>query len=242
MKSLIQFIDYTTLSESDTPQSVTRFTEKALLLHAKGYPEVASICVYPPFIETVGIALGDSDIAITSVCGGFPAAQTYIEVKMLEVAMAIENGTDEIDIVINVGAMLSGDYDLVKGSIEKLVDEINGEATLKVIIESGVLATDELIYQASMLAMEAGADFVKTSTGKTPVGATTDAARTICRAIRTYHKQSGKKKGIKVSGGITQPEQAQVYFDIVGQELGAEWQQPELFRIGASSLLDNIIK
>lgn len=242
MKSLIQFIDYTTLSESDTPQSVMHFAEKALSLHGKGYPRVASVCVYPSLIESVGLALGDSDIAITAVCGGFPAAQTYIEVKMLEVAMAIENGADEVDMVMNIGAMLSGDYELVKSEIETITAEIDGEATLKVIIESGVLGTDELIYRASMLALEAGADFVKTSTGKTAVGATAEATRTICRALREYHKKSGRMAGIKVSGGITQPEQAQMYLDIVGEELGAEWQTPEYFRIGASRLLDNIVQ
>lgn len=241
-ENLIQFIDYTTLSEQDTQRSVTAFVDRAISLYSKGLPRVASICTYPSLIESVGLALGDSDIAITAVCGGFPTSQTYIEVKMLEVAMAIENGADEIDMVINIGAILSGEYELAKSEIEIIAAEIDGDALLKVIIESGVLGSDEMIYRASILAMEAGADFIKTSTGKAAVGVTPDAVRTICLAIKDYYAKTGKKVGIKVSGGISEVQQAMLYYDIVGQELGTEWQRVELFRIGTSRLLDNIVK
>lgn len=242
IEQLIPLIDYTTLSERDTPASVTKFVEGAMELHSNGMPRVAAICVYPSLIESVGIALGDSDIAIAAVCGGFPSAQTYIEVKMLEVAMAIENGADEIDIVMNIGAMLSEDESIVKSEIETIAQEIDGDALLKVIIESGVLLDDKIIYRAATLAMEAGADFVKTSTGRTAIGATPQAVRTICRAIKDYHTKTGHMIGIKVSGGISQLHQAQEYYNIVAQELGQEWLCAERFRIGTSKLLDNIIK
>lgn len=240
-ENLIQFIDYTTLNASDTPQSVIAFTEKAMTLYSNGLPRIASICVYPSLVESVGIALGDSDIAITAVCGGFPSGQTYIEVKMLEVAMAIENGADEVDIVINVGAMLRGEYEVAKSEIATIAAEIDGDALLKVIIESGLLGSEELIYRASMLAMEAGADFIKSSTGKTAVGATPESVTVMCRAIKDYHVQTGKMVGIKVAGGVTDIEQATLYYNIIGRELGEQWRQPELFRIGASKLLDNIL-
>lgn len=242
LKNIIQYIDYTTLSESDTPESVTEFTNRAMELHCKGLPRVASICVYPNFVETVGLALGSTGIKITAVCGGFPASQTFIEVKMLEVAMAMENGADEIDVVMNVGAVLSGKEELAGSEIAIIAEEINGDAILKVIIESGILKDPELIYKASMTAMENGADFVKTSTGKSGAGATPNAAMTICRAIKDYHAKTGRKVGLKVSGGVATCTEALEYIEIVKKELGTEWLTPQYFRIGTSRLLDNILK
>lgn len=237
--------DYTTLRETDSPHSVTAFTNHAVELTGQGLPPVASICVYPSLVDAVGVALTDvpagspaENIGITAVCGAFPSGQTYMEVKMLECAMAIENGADEIDAVINVGAMLSGDYDLAESELAMMREEIDGDAVLKVILETGSLADPELIYRASMLAMEAGADFIKTSTGKTPISATPAAAVVMCRAIRDFERSCSRRVGIKVAGGIRTPQEAVLYRTIVAQELGEEWLTPSLFRIGASRLVD----
>lgn len=237
---LIRFLDYTSLGQCDTPQSIERIVDDAVSLYERGYDRVASVCVYPSLVESVGLALGDSPIGITAVCGAFPSGQTYIEVKMLEVAMAIENGADEIDIVMNVGAMLQGDEDLVSSEIMTLKEEIGDDALLKVILETGTLDSDELIYRASMVAMNAGADFIKSSTGKTEFGITPEAAATMCRAIKDYFQASGRRIGFKASGGIHTSDQAMIYYDIVGQILGEEWQVPGLFRLGASKLLSNL--
>lgn len=238
-------IDYTTLKETDSPHSVTAFTNHAVELTGQGLPPVASICVYPSLVDAVGVALTGipagspaENIGITAVCGAFPSGQTYMEVKMLECAMAIENGADEIDAVINVGAMLSGDYDLAESELAMIREEIDGDAVLKVILETGSLADPELIYRASMLAMEAGADFIKTSTGKTPISATPAAAVVMCRAIRDFERSCSRRVGIKVAGGIRTPQEAVLYRTIVAQELGEEWLTPSLFRIGASRLVD----
>ena len=236
-------IDLTTLDCTDSESSVEEFVRKAVEFraHYPAIPDVASICVYPSFVETVGVGLGSSNIAITSVAGGFPASQTFIEVKMLEVAMAAESGADEVDVVINVGEMLTGDYDRMANTLEVLRGEIDDEVVLKVIIESGALRSPELIYKASLLAMMAGADFVKTSTGKTDVSATPEAAVVMCQAIRDYYEATGRKVGFKVAGGVRTAEQAALYYTIVEEILGAEWLTPSLFRIGASSLANNLI-
>ncbi len=240
--------DYTTLRETDSPRSVSLFTKHAIELVDRGLPPVASVCVYPSLVDAVGVALAEvpagspaEEIGITAVCGAFPSGQTYMEVKMLECAMAIENGADEIDAVINVGAMLSGDYDLAESELAMMREEIDGDALLKVILETGSLADPELIYRASMLAMEAGADFIKTSTGKTPISATPAAAVVMCRAIRDFERSCSRKVGIKVAGGIRTPQDAMLYRTIVAQELGSEWLTPELFRIGASRLVDALV-
>lgn len=236
-------IDLTTLDCCDSERSVSEFVRRAVEFRAAypGIPDVASICVYPSFVETVGVGLGSSNIAITSVAGGFPASQTFIEVKMLEVAMAAESGADEVDVVINVGEMLEGEYDRMASTLEVLRGELDDEIVLKVIIESGALQTPERIYKASLLAMLSGADFVKTSTGKTAVSATPEAAVAMCCAIRDYHAATGRKVGLKVAGGVRTAEQAALYYTIVEQMLGSEWLCPSLFRIGASSLANNLI-
>ena len=201
---------------------------------------VASICVYPPFVETVGLNIDGTPLRITSVAGGFPSSQTFLEVKMLEVAMAIENGADEVDVVINVGEILSGAYDEAANEIEVLRGESDG-ATLKVILETGALKSPELIYNASLLAMAAGADFIKTSTGKIDVSATPEAAVVMCKAINEYYHKTGRKVGFKAAGGIRTAEDAALYYTIVKEILGEEWLTTELFRIGASSAANNIL-
>ena len=236
-------IDLTSLGATDSRRSIGEFTRKAIEL-PRHFPEagsVASICVYPVFVETVGLAAGDSKLAITSVSGGFPSSQTYLEVKMLETAMAIENGADEIDIVISIGEMLDGEYDLAGNEIETLRAEIGDDAILKVILESGTLSDPELIHKAATIAMEAGADFIKTSTGKNGIAATPEAAVAMCLAIRQFAEKTGRKVGFKAAGGISTAESAALYYSIVEEILGEEWLTPERFRIGASSLANNLL-
>ena len=236
-------IDLTTLSCNDSVGSVTAFATKAAEFYQKFHhiPNVASICVYPSFVETVGLAVDGSPMRITSVAGGFPASQTFLEVKMLEVAMAVENGADEVDIVLNVGKMLTGEYDEAANEVEVLRNEAGEETVLKVIIESGALKTPELIRKASLLSMFAGTDFVKTSTGKIDVAATPEAAVVMCHAIRDYYEKTGRKVGFKAAGGVRTAEDAALYYTIVKEILGEEWITTDLFRIGASSAANNII-
>ena len=242
LKSCLAAIDLTSLSCNDNEESIREFARRAAEFGPR-YPHlnnVASICVYPPFVETVGLEIDATPLRITSVAGGFPSSQTFLEVKMLEVAMAIENGADEVDVVLNVGKILSEAYDEAANEIEVLREEAE-EATLKVIIESGALASCDNIYKASLLAMAAGADFIKTSTGKIDVAATPEAAVVMCHAIKAYYEKTGRKVGFKAAGGIRSAADAVLYYTIVEQTLGAEWLTPGLFRIGASSLANNIL-
>ena len=236
-------IDLTTLSCNDSVESVTKFANKTMEFYEAypNIPNVASICVYPSFVETVGLAVEGSPMRITSVAGGFPASQTFLEVKMLEVAMAVENGADEVDIVLNVGKMLTGEYDEAANEVEVLRNEAGKETVLKVIIESGALKTPELIRKASLLSMFAGTDFVKTSTGKIDVAATPEAAVVMCHAIRDYYEKTGRKVGFKAAGGVRTAEDAALYYTIVKEILGEEWITTDLVRIGASSAANNII-
>jgi deoxyribose-phosphate aldolase len=201
---------------------------------------VASICVYPPFVETVGLNIDGTPLRITSVAGGFPSSQTFLEVKMLETAMAIENGADEVDMVINVGKILDEAYDEAAAEVEVLRGEAE-DATLKVILETGALGEPHLIRSASLVAMAAGADFIKTSTGKIDVSATPEAAVVMCKAINEYYQKIGRKVGFKAAGGVRTAEDAALYYTIVKEILGEEWLTTELFRIGASSAANNIL-
>ena len=235
-------IDLTTLSPCDSEESVAEFARRAaeFTLDYPHLPNVASICVYPPFVETVGLEIDATPLRITSVAGGFPSSQTFLEVKMLEVAMAIENGADEVDVVLNVGKIMSGSLDEAANEIEVLREESEG-ATLKVILETGALQSPELIRQASLLAMQAGADFIKTSTGKIDVAATPEAAVVMCHAIKDFYQKSGKRVGFKAAGGIRTAQEAALYYTIVKEILGQEWLTTDLFRIGASSLANNLL-
>ncbi len=236
-------LDLTTLSPCDTESSVRAFAERAVQFYVK-YPHlqnVASICLYPPFIESAGLVVDATPMRITSVAGGFPSSQTFLEVKALEVAMAIESGADEIDIVLSVGKVLEGRYDEVAGEIALLREECGDDVVLKVILETGELRTIENIYAAAQTAMEAGADFIKTSTGKTATSATPESVVVMAQAIRDYYEQSGKRVGIKVAGGVRSVEDAALYYTIVKHILGDEWLTPTLFRIGASSLGNDLL-
>ena len=242
-KFCLSAVDLTTLTCNDSVESVTDFAKRTVTFAEAypGVPNVASICVYPSFVETVGLAVDGTPMRITSVGGGFPASQTFLEVKMLEVAMAVENGADEVDIVLNVGKMLTGAYDEAAAEVEMIRSEMDADIVLKVIIESGALKTPELIRKASLLSMAAGADFVKTSTGKIDVAATPEAAVVMCQAIKDYYEKTGRKVGFKAAGGVRTPEDAALYYTIVEEVLGAEWLTTDLFRIGASSAANNLL-
>ena len=242
-KFCLSAVDLTTLTCNDSVASVTDFAKRTVTFAEKypGIPNVASICVYPSFVETVGLAVDGTPMRITSVGGGFPASQTFLEVKMLEVAMAVENGADEVDIVLNVGKMLQGEYSEAAAEVEVIRSEMDADVVLKVIIESGALKTPDLIRKASLLSMAAGADFVKTSTGKIDVAATPEAAVVMCEAIKDYYEKTGRKVGFKAAGGVRTPEDAALYYTIVEEVLGAEWLSTDLFRIGASSAANNLL-
>ena len=236
-------IDLTSLSSTDSDAKIGAWVRKAMEFeqHFEGIPNVASICIYPNFVEVVGLAVGEGNMAITSVSGGFPSSQTYLEVKMLETAMAVENGADEIDIVISIGEFLQGEYDRMANEVEMLKNEVGPDTVLKVILETGELKTPELIRKASLLAMIAGADFIKTSTGKVAVSATPEAAVVMCEAIRDYYAKTGRKVGFKAAGGVRTASEAVLYYTIVETILGKEWLTPSLFRIGASSLANDLL-
>ena len=242
-KRCFGFIDLTSLNSTDSHERIERFVTKAVEFPNRfsGIPGVASVCIYPAFVETAGLVISDSKMAITSVTGGFPASQTYLEVKMLETAMAVENGADEIDVVMNAGEMVEGEFDRLANDLELLCREAGQEVTFKVIIESGMLETPEDVYRASMLAILSGADFVKTSTGKSAYGATPKSAMVICNAIKDYYLQTGINVGIKLAGGIRTVDDAVLYYTIVENMLGREWLTPSLFRFGASAPLANAL-
>ena len=242
-KFCLSAVDLTTLTCNDSVESVTAFAQKTVTF-SEAYPDVpnvASICVYPSFVETVGLAVDGTPMRITSVGGGFPSSQTFLEVKMLEVAMAVENGADEVDIVLNVGKMLTGAYDEAANEVEMIRSEMDADVVLKVILETGALKTPELIHKASLISMAAGADFIKTSTGKIDVAATPEAAVVMCQAIKLFYEQTGRKVGFKAAGGVKTPQDAALYYTIVEQILGEQWLTVDLFRIGASSAANNLL-
>lgn len=233
MSKFIRFTDVTKLEQCDTEASITKWIEQTLAQTERP----AAVCVYPSLIESAALALGDSGVAVASVAGAFPSGQTYIEVKLLEVAMAVENGADEIDMVIDLGAVLEGRFDLAQAEVRAVVEELDGDALLKVILETAVLKDEKVIREAANAAMMGGADFIKTSTGKSKEGgATPEAARAMCRAIKEYHALTGRKVGFKAAGGIKTDQEAEVYYNIVNEELGTEWLTPALFRLGRSSI------
>jgi len=207
------------------------------------YPKlgnVAAVCVYPNFVSTVKKYL-TSDVKIAAVAAGFPHSQTFIDIKLNEVERAIQEGADEIDIVLPVGLFLSEKYNIVGKELE-MIREVSKDVTLKTILETGIYQYDSDIYNASILAMQCGADFIKTSTGKVQPAATPRAALIMCLAIKDFYKQTGKMVGLKPAGGISDGATALIYYIIVKEILGEEWLQPSLFRIGASQLANNILK
>ena len=241
-KEIFHCIDLTTLKCTDSEESVMKFTEKVNEFVDK-YPDlenVAAICVYPNMAEIVSDSLEADNVKIACVSGGFPSSQTFMEVKIAETAMAIHAGAEEIDIVMPVGKFLCGDYEGMCDEIGELKD-VCGEKTLKVILESGALRTASNIKKAAILAMYAGADFIKTSTGKEAISATPEAALVMCEAIKEYYKETGRKVGFKAAGGIDSVKKALAYYTIVKEVLGEEWLNNGLFRIGTSRLTNLLL-
>ena len=234
-------IDLTTLNSTDTREGVWQFTEKVNNFDGTrpDIPNVAAICVYPNFARTVKEAL-TADVQIAAVSAGFPSSQTFTEVKVAETALAVADGADEIDVVINLGLFLGEEYQEMCEELSE-IKEACRQATLKVILETGALKTVANIYKASILSLYSGADFLKTSTGKGYPGATPEAAWVMCRAISDYHQKTGRKVGIKVSGGVATPDDALTYYTIMKETLGEEWCNKSLFRVGASRLADALL-
>lgn len=240
-KKIYNCIDLTTLNTTDSREYIWKFIQKVNDFEGSNpnIDNVASICVLPNLVSSVKEAL-TADVKIASVAAGFPTSQTFIEVKIAETSLALADGADEIDIVINVGSFLDNDYEEMCEEIME-IKEVCQDKTLKVILETGALKTAKNIHNASILSLYSGADFLKTSTGKGYPGATPEAVYVMCQAIKSYYKATSRKIGIKVSGGVSSPEEAVKYYTIVKEVLGEEWCNNTLFRIGASRLADALL-
>ncbi|MDH6356188.1 deoxyribose-phosphate aldolase [Parabacteroides sp. PF5-9] len=243
LKLLHGCIDLTSLTTLDSKESIWKMVDQVNDFEGirPDIPNVAAICTYPLFIETVKEALTAQDVKIAAVSGGFPSAQTFIEVKIAETAMSVMQGADEIDIVLNLGYFMEDNFEELTEEIQEIKESCRG-AKLKVILETGALATAENIQRAAILAIYSGADFIKTSTGKGYPGASPEAVYTMCQVIKQYHSLTQNQIGIKISGGIRTAEEAVSYYTIVKEILGESWLNKELFRIGASSLIHDIEK
>ena len=238
----IRMMDLTTLEGQDTPGKVAALCSKAVRPDPADatVPSVAAVCVYPNLVATAAERLRGSDVRVASVATGFPSGQTTIDVKVAEVREVVELGADEVDMVIDRGAFLSGRYAKVYDEIVR-VKEACGPAHLKVIVETGELGTYDNVRRASLLAMAAGADFIKTSTGKLPSAATLPVTLVMLEAIRDVHDETGRKVGMKPAGGIRQAKQAVQYLVQLHETLGVEWLTPDLYRLGASTLLNDVL-
>ncbi len=249
LKNCFSMLDVTSLKTNDTEASIAALVGKVNEFPEKfpGWPYPASVCVYPNFASTVrDNRKGDYHITVVSAC--FPSSQSFIEVKLLECAKAVENGADEVDIVLALNAFLAGDYDRASEEIRAVRECIDSVARkqgravhLKVILETGLLVSVENIAKASFLAMEAGADFIKTSTGKVEVNATPVAAFVMCQCIAKFYEKTGKKVGFKPAGGISNAKDAICYYLIVSAALGREWLNRDLFRYGVSRVANSIL-
>lgn len=241
-KFLHSTIDLTTLAGADTEEKVAQLVGSVNDFEGtEDVPSVAAICVYPNFVKTVREVLTASGVQVACVSGAFPASQSFMEVKIAETALAVAAGADEIDIVLNLGAFLSGDYLEASTEIEEQKATARG-AHLKVILETGALKEPELIRRASILALFSGADFLKTSTGKEYPGADLRAAYILCSVLKEYKEKYGEQRGVKFSGGIRSAEEAVKYYTLVEAILSKEWLDNRFFRIGASSLVGSLQK
>lgn len=248
-KECFSMMDLTTLKTDDTPASVQKLVRKvnAFQETRPDWPLPASVCVYPNFAETVKEARKcDFNITVVSAC--FPTSQSFLEVKVKECEMAVERGADEVDIVLALNSFLAGDHETASEEIRqvrKCIDEVaakqNRHVHLKVILETGLLRTPEAIANASFLAMEAGADFIKTSTGKVDTNATPVAAYVMCECIARYHAMTGRKVGFKPAGGISSAADTLCYYSIVSSVLGKEWLDKSLFRFGVSRVANSLL-
>ena len=250
LKECFSIMDLTTLSPKDTPKSVRKLVEKvnSFEVDYPTYPLPASVCVYPNFASVVRKTRKNPALHVTTVAGCFPSSQSFLEVKLREIELAVREGADEIDIVLALNSFLAGDYDTAgkeilasRECIDKVAAELGRPVVLKVILETGLLVTPELIADASFLAMENGADFIKTSTGKVEVNATPMAAYVMCQCIKKFYEQTGRKVGFKAAGGISSAMDAVCYYSIVSTILGKEWLNKDLFRFGVSRLANQLV-
>lgn len=242
IKFLFGCVELTSLQVTDSEESILQLTEKVNAFEDQ-YPELphlAAICVYPRFAEIVSKSLEVEGVALTCVSGNFPSAQARIEIKIAETAMAVNDGATEIDIVMPVGCFLSGDYETLCDEIAEIKAACR-DRKLKVILETGRLGSAENIKKAALLCMYAGADYIKTSTGKETPAATPEAAYVICQAIKEYYDETGIQIGFKAAGGISEVRQALVYYSVVQEVLGDEWLSNRWFRIGASRLANALL-
>lgn len=241
LKAIHGCIDLTSLTSLDTKESIWKMVDTVNDYEGvyPDVPNVAAICVYPYFVGTVKQALTAQGVNIAAVSGGFPASQTFTEIKVAETAMCVMEGADEIDVVINLGCFIEENYEDLCDELEEIKDSCR-EAKLKVILETGALGSMENVRKAAILALYSNADFIKTSTGKGYPGASPEAAYVMAKVIKQYYDMTGRKVGLKVAGGIRTAEEAVKYYTIVKEVLGSEWLNKEYFRIGASSLVGDI--
>ena len=238
---IVSMTDLTTLEGMDTQGKVRTLCRKAIQpLVGTDVPSVAAVCVYPSMVETAVESVRGSGVKVASVATGFPSGQTFLEDRLDEVRKVVERGADEVDMVINRGAFLSGDYQLVFDEIVATKDAC-GDAHLKVILETGELHTYDQVAKASFLAMDAGADFIKTSTGKVKPAATMPVSLVMLEAIRAHYRDTGRQVGFKPAGGIRSSKQAWHYLVMVKETVGDAWLSPDWFRFGASSLLNDVL-
>ncbi len=242
LKLILSMIDLTTLEGQDTPGKVRQLCQKAIHLHdaLPGLPHVAAVCVYPTMVGVAKEALGGRDINIASVATAFPSGQAPLSVKLEDTRMAVDAGANEIDMVISRGEFLAGQYGHVFDEIVA-IKEACGDAHLKVILETGELGTLDRVRRASVLAMHAGADFIKTSTGKIQPAATMQVTLVMLQAIRDYYYETGRMVGMKPAGGISSAKLAVHYLVMLRETLGNAWMTPEWFRFGASSLANDVL-
>lgn len=241
-KFLLGSVELTSLRTTDNDESVLAMVEKVNRF-AHDYPSlphVATICTYPNYAALINDSLEVDGVEITNVCGSFPSSQTFLEVKVAETALAVKDGATEVDIVMAVGKFLSGDYETVCDEIQEL-KSICGERPLKVILETGCLGSCANVKKAAILAMYAGADYIKTSTGKEKVSATPEAVYVMCQAIKEYYEETGIQIGLKPAGGINTVMDAVNYYTIVKEVLGKEWLTNKWFRLGTSRLTNLLI-
>lgn len=250
LRDCFGLMDLTSLSTADTVASITRLVEKVNTFRDvyQGYPLPASVCVYPNLAHVVRENRKNEELHVTAVSGCFPTSQTFAEIKAAECARVVEDGADEVDIVLALNKFLAGDYKAAAEEIalcRKAVDEagakVGRKVVLKVIIETGLLVTPEKIAEASFLAMEEGADFIKTSTGKVEVNATPTAAYVMCECIRAFYAKTGRRVGFKAAGGISSAMDAVCYYSIVKNILGEAWLDRNYFRFGVSRLANNLL-
>ena len=242
LKIIFSLIDLTTLKPTDNKTVIQKMCTSVNTLAQKhsDISNVAAICVYPSMVENVKKNLLVNTVRIASVAAGFPASQTFLSVKAAESELAVSKGANDIDIVISLGKFLEGDFEAVAQEI-RIIKNAIGDAHLKVILETGLMEKLDDIYKASLIAIQSGADFIKTSTGKEEPAASLEAVYVMCHTIKKHYEETGKKIGIKPAGGIATSKEAFSYYAIVRSILGEQWLNSKYFRIGASRLANNLL-